>query len=126
GEQHEMERVDATHQIRVERVDRREEHADGYRRGEDRRDRPECAVVLDEVRGDMQAGAGGDDRGDHEHLAVAPDERAVAVPVQHLSRRHDEVHPPDAERQPDASMTAESDATVPTTPSPSAITANAA
>ena len=59
-------------------------------------------LVLDEIGGDMKAGAGGDDRGDDQQLTVAPDESAIAVRVEDRRRRQHVVNPPQAEGEPGA------------------------
>ena len=56
-------------------------------------------LVLDEIGGDMQPGAGGDDGGHNQQLAVAPHERSIAVRVQDRRRRQHVIHPPQAERE---------------------------
>ena len=66
------------------------------------RERADMGLVLDEIGRDVQPRARRDDGRDDQHLAVAPDELAVAVRVQHLRRRQDVIDPPHAEREPDA------------------------
>ena len=58
--------------------------------------------VLDEIGRDMEPGAGRDDGGDDDDLAVAPGEGPVAVGVKHGRRRQQVIDPPHAEREADA------------------------
>ena len=55
--------------------------------------------MLDEVRGRVQPGAGGDDRSEHRDMEVAVADRAFAASVQQGRCRNQEIHPPHPEGQ---------------------------
>ena len=99
---HQVEAVERPGQVRVEDEDPEEVDRDRDRHREHGRLRAQDRLLLEVVRGDVEAGADGHDRGDDHDLPVAPHERAARAQAQELTGRDDEVDPPQAERQPDA------------------------
>ena len=101
-QQPQMEGIEASNQVVVERVNQSEKDTDRHRDGEHGREWADMRLVLDEIGGDMKACAGGDDGGDDHHLGVAPDEGPIAVRVEDRRRRQQVVDPPHAEGEPGA------------------------
>jgi len=131
-----VERVHRPQQEPVEQVDGRDVGPDGHGNGRHRLDRPQLGMVLDVVGGGVQPRAGRHDRAERHDGQIAEPKRAFPVGAEHIRLRDDEEyvhHIPNVSPMPAtatntasndhpcALTTADNEATVPTTPSPSAM-----
>ena len=86
----------------VQRVEAQHVDGDRHRGRQHHGELADVRLVLDGEGGDVEPGTRRGEGGEQGDVPVAPAERAVAEAVEQLAARDHEVHPPHAERQPDA------------------------
>ena len=92
-----LEDIETSEQIVGQRVHQPEKDPDRDNDGKHRSDSGDRGPAFDEICRDTQSRTGRDDAGDDQHLDVAPDWCSIAVSLEDLPRRHEEIDPPHAE-----------------------------